>query len=109
MKKVKSDLARRIVAHVQIVEIQSTEPPEPEDQGRYSKGLRKELEHSYDRLNFPESKRERRGGELRDLSVELGELLDPQIDTEIVGTSEYSDDGEEDDDGGRDGSEDPDD
>ena len=110
MKNIKADLVRRIAAHIQIIEIEPTEPPEPEDQSRYGEKLRRELEHSYDRLNVPESKRERRGGELRDSSVELAEPLDSAIDAEIVVTREYSDHGEEDDDdGGRDGSEDQDD
>ena len=63
-KNIKADFARRIAAHVNIVEIEPTEPPEPEDQSRYGEELRRELEHSYDRLNVPESKREDRGDEL---------------------------------------------
>ena len=47
MKNFKTDLARRIADHVKIVEIEPTEPPEPEDQSRYGEELSRELEHSY--------------------------------------------------------------
>ena len=42
-----------------MVEIEPTEPPEVEDQFRYEAELRKELQHSHDKLNVPPSKRQR--------------------------------------------------
>ena len=70
ISNVKADLARRIAAQVKIVEIEPTDAPIVEDSARYEAELRKELEHSYERLDIPE--RRRTLGDLRDSSVELG-------------------------------------
>ncbi|RPB18237.1 hypothetical protein L211DRAFT_854316 [Terfezia boudieri ATCC MYA-4762] len=65
--------------HMKIVEIEPTNAPQPEDQEKYEAELEKELNHSYDRLNVPESKRKRQRGQLRDLSVEMAEPLQPDL------------------------------
>lgn len=82
---VKADLARRIAAQVKIIEVEPTNAPEIEDEARYEAELRKELEHSYDRLDVPAQKRQREGSLLRDSSVELAGPLDPEVDEGLVG------------------------
>jgi hypothetical protein len=81
---IRADIARRIAAHVKIVEHETTDIPEREDQTRYEAELHKELDHAYNRLNVHESKRRRENGQLRDPSVELEEPLDPEIRYDIV-------------------------
>ncbi|KAF8426774.1 hypothetical protein BGX38DRAFT_1147109 [Terfezia claveryi] len=79
VSNVKADLLRQIAAHVKIVEIEPTDAPQPEDQGRYEAELEEELHHSYNRLNVPESKRRHQKGQLRDSSVELVEPLQQDL------------------------------
>lgn len=62
------------------MEVESTDAPEVEDEARYEAELRRELEHSYERLNVPGDKRRREGSQLRDSSVELAGPLDPEVD-----------------------------
>jgi len=64
VSNIRADLARRIAAHVTVVESECPEVPEREDQARYEEELKKELDHSYDRLNLHESKRRCENGEL---------------------------------------------
>ena len=71
ISNVKADLARRIAARVKIVEIEPTDAPDVEDAAKYEDELRKELEHSYNRLDVQQRKRRRAMGSLRDSSVEL--------------------------------------
>ena len=52
---------------------------------RYERELRRELEHSYERLNVPAEKHRREGSLLRDSSVELAGPLSPEVDRELVG------------------------
>ena len=63
-----------------ITEVEPTDPPSVEDERAFEEELRQELEHSYERLNVPESKRRRTNGMLRDSSVELSGPLDPPMD-----------------------------
>ncbi|KAF8414939.1 hypothetical protein BGX38DRAFT_1246750 [Terfezia claveryi] len=88
VKNIKADLARRIAANVKIVELESGEPPEVEDQLSFEVNLRKELKHSYERLEVSENKRLRVGGLLRDSSVELADPLSPAVDNSILGEEE---------------------
>ena len=53
------------------MESEPNDAPEHEDKARYEEGLRKELDHWYDRRNVHVSKHCRENGELRDRSVEL--------------------------------------
>ena len=77
ISNVQADIARRIAVHMKIVEIESTDAPEPEDQEKYAAELQQELLHSYNRLHVPESKRRHERGQLRDSSVELADPLEP--------------------------------
>ncbi|RPB18309.1 hypothetical protein L211DRAFT_854246 [Terfezia boudieri ATCC MYA-4762] len=83
VNNIKADLARRIAAQVRIVEIESVDVPQVEDEAQYEAELRKELEYSYDRLRVPAHKRRREGSQLRDSSVELAGPLDPSVDDEL--------------------------
>jgi len=56
ISNVQADIARRIAAHVKIVEIESTDAPESEDQEKYAGELQQELLYSYNWLHVPESK-----------------------------------------------------
>ncbi|KAF8440636.1 hypothetical protein BGX38DRAFT_1205495 [Terfezia claveryi] len=69
VKNIKADLARRIAANVKIIELESGEPPEVEDQLSFEVNLRKELKHSYERL-------------------ELADPLSPAVDNSILGEEE---------------------
>jgi len=93
VSKIKADLARRIAINVKVVEVESEDPPEAEDQIRFEAKLRKELQHSYERLDVSESKRRIIGGRLRDSSVELADPLSPEVDEDVLGedVSEESD------------------
>ena len=79
ISNVKADLPGRIVVRVQIVEIEPTDATEVEDAAMYYNELRKELEHSYDRLDVPQRKRRRAILCLRDSSVELACPLTPEV------------------------------
>ncbi|KAF8439519.1 hypothetical protein BGX38DRAFT_1318785 [Terfezia claveryi] len=85
---VASQASCRIAANVKIVELESGEPPEVEDQLSFEVNLRKELKHSYKRLEVSENKRLRVGGLLRDSSVELADPLSPAVDNSILGEEE---------------------
>jgi len=63
-----------------MVEIEPTKMPVVEDSAKYEAELRKELEHSYERLDIPERKRRRTLGELRHSSVELADPLSPPVE-----------------------------
>jgi len=89
VNNIKADLARRIAVHVKVVESEPTEAPEHEDQARYEEELRKELDHSYDRLNVHAGKCRHENGELRDPSVELEISLDPKIRDDMVLEEEF--------------------
>jgi len=93
VSNIKADLARRIAVNVKVVEVESEDPPEAEDQIRYEAEWRKELQHSYERLDVSESKRRIIGGRLRDSSVELADPLSPEVDEDDLGkdVSEESD------------------
>jgi len=79
ISNVQADIARRIAAQVKIVEIESTDAPEPVDQEKYAGELQQELLYLYNRLHVPESKRHRERGQLRDSSVELADPLEPRV------------------------------
>ena len=64
---------------MRVREHECTEALEVEDQDTYIADLQRELLHSYQRLNVPASKRQHEGGQLRDSSIELGELLEPAV------------------------------
>ena len=98
MSNIKADLARRIAANVKIVEMEPEEPPEVEDQLSLEVELRKELQHLYERLNVSENKRLRKGGRLRDSSVELGDPLSPPVDHSMLRRSDSGDAGSDGDD-----------
>ena len=84
ISNVKADLARRIASTVTITEVEPTDPPSVEDERAFEEELRQELEHSYERLNIPESKRRRTNGMLRDSSVELSGPLHPPMDDRLL-------------------------
>jgi hypothetical protein len=96
ISNIKADLARRIAASVKVVEVEAEEPPEVEDQDSYEAELRKELKHSYERLEVSDDKRLREGDQLRDSSVELADPLSPPVDYTMLGEDE--DDSDDDDD-----------
>ena len=54
--------------------------------------LRRDLQHSLDRLNTRHSKRQRFSGPLRDSSVELDGPLEPEIDDVVDSFSTSQDD-----------------
>jgi len=85
VNNIKADLTRRIAVNVKVVEVESEDPPEAEDQIRYEAELRKELQYSYERLDVSESKRRILRGRLRDSSVELADPLSPDVDEEVLG------------------------
>ena len=64
ISNVKADLARRIASTMTITEVEPTDPPSVEDERAFEKELRQELEHSYERLNVPESKHRKTNGML---------------------------------------------
>ncbi|RPB18639.1 hypothetical protein L211DRAFT_853933 [Terfezia boudieri ATCC MYA-4762] len=88
VNNIKADLARRIAAQVRLVEVEPVNALQVEDEGRYEAELRKELEHSYERLDVPAEKRRREGSLLRDSSVELAGPLDPEIDEALAETGD---------------------
>jgi len=88
VSSIKADLARRIAANVKIVEMESEEPPEVEDQESFEAKLRKEIEYSYERLDVSGNKRLRIGGELRDSSIELADPLSSAVKYSILGDNE---------------------
>ncbi|RPB25705.1 hypothetical protein L211DRAFT_848030 [Terfezia boudieri ATCC MYA-4762] len=100
-------MGTRTDPHVKIVEIEPTNTPQPEDQEKYEAELEKELNHSYDRLNVPESKRKHQRGQLRDSSVEMAEPLQPNLGDIYVDPDQTSDEhsdeegGENEDESGR--------
>ncbi|RPB18878.1 hypothetical protein L211DRAFT_853690 [Terfezia boudieri ATCC MYA-4762] len=93
--------------HVKIGEIEPTDALQPEDQEKYEAELEKELNHAYDRLNIPESKRKHQRGQLRDSSVEMAEPLQLDLGNIYVDpdqtSNEHSDEegGENEDESGR--------
>jgi len=84
VSNIKADLARWIAVNVKVVEVESEDPPEAEDQIRYEAELRKELQHAYERCDISESKRRIIGGWLRDSSVELADPLSPEYDEDVL-------------------------
>jgi len=80
LKNIKMDLAHRIAVKVKMEDEKSSKVPELEDASKYLEELRRELEHSYDRLDIPERKRYCDMGRLSDSSVELGMYLSPQVE-----------------------------
>ncbi|KAF8428826.1 hypothetical protein BGX38DRAFT_1334659 [Terfezia claveryi] len=88
VNNIKADLARRIAAQVRMVEVEPVDAPQVEDEARYEAELRKELEHSYERLEVPAEKRRREGSLLRDSSVELAGPLNPEVDDALTGTGD---------------------
>jgi len=88
VSNIKADLARRIAANMKIVEMESEEPPEVEDQESFEAKLRKELEHSYERLDISENKRLQIQGQLRDSSVELADPLSLAVTYSMLGEDE---------------------
>ena len=67
----KADLGRRIVASVNLVDRESMEVPDLEDARKYKAQLRKDLQHSYNRL----SKYQCTSRPSRDSSVEFDSPL----------------------------------
>ena len=53
LKNIKMDLARQIAVEVKIEDEESTKVQELEDASKYLEELRRELKHSYDRLDIP--------------------------------------------------------
>ncbi|RPB19933.1 hypothetical protein L211DRAFT_852803 [Terfezia boudieri ATCC MYA-4762] len=88
VNNIKADLVRRIAAQVRLVEVELVNAPQVEDEGRYEAELRKELEHSYKRLDVPAEKRRREGSLLRDSSVELAGPLDLEIGEVLAETGD---------------------
>ncbi|RPB21815.1 hypothetical protein L211DRAFT_851266 [Terfezia boudieri ATCC MYA-4762] len=88
VNNIKADLARQIAAQVRLIEVEPVNVPQVEDKGRYEVELRKELEHSYERLDVPAEKHRYEGSLLRDLSVELAGPLDPEIDKALAETGD---------------------
>jgi len=82
------DLTYWIAVEVKMEDEESTKVPELEDASKYLEELRRELEHSYDRLDIPERKRRRDMGRLSDLSVELGMPLSPRVEYHKVADEE---------------------
>ncbi|RPB19635.1 hypothetical protein L211DRAFT_853019 [Terfezia boudieri ATCC MYA-4762] len=93
VNNIKAYLARRIAAQVRIVEIESVDAPQVEDEAQYEVELRKELEHSYDRLRVPVHKHHQEGSQLRDSSVELAGPLDPSVDDELEESGDIDEEG----------------
>lgn len=91
ISNIKADLARRIAASVKVVEVESEEPPAVEDQDSFEAELRKELKHSYERLEVSENKRLWVGDQLRDSSVELADPLSPPVDDTMLGGDDDDD------------------
>jgi len=88
LKNIKTNLARWIVIEVNMEHEASTKVPELEDASKYLLELRRELEHSYDRLDIPKRNRHRDMGRLTDLSVELGMHLSPRVEYHKVADEE---------------------
>jgi len=88
VSNIKADLAHRIAANVKIVEVESEDPPEVEDQESFEADLRKELEHSNERLDVSENKWLRMEGQLRDSLVELADPLSPAVTYSMLGEDE---------------------
>ncbi|KAF8414675.1 hypothetical protein BGX38DRAFT_1147799 [Terfezia claveryi] len=86
VNNIKADLAHQIAAQVRMVEVEPVDIPQVEDEARYEAELRKELEHSYERLEVPVEKRRRKGSLLRDSSVELAGPLNLEVDDALTGT-----------------------
>ncbi|RPB17924.1 hypothetical protein L211DRAFT_854661 [Terfezia boudieri ATCC MYA-4762] len=80
-------------SQVRIVEIESVDTLQVEDEAQYEVELRKELEHSYDRMRMPAHKCHHEESELRDSSVELAGPLDPSIDNELEETGDLDEAG----------------
>ncbi|KAF8414744.1 hypothetical protein BGX38DRAFT_1281700 [Terfezia claveryi] len=85
VNNIKTDLAHRIVAQVRMVKVEPVDALQVEDEARYEAELRKELEHSYERLEVPAEKRRREGSLLRDSLVELAGPLNPEVDNALTG------------------------
>ena len=102
---VKANIARRTAANIPVVE-EDTDPVIIEDQMEYGLALEWKLAHSYQWLNIPESKHRRVGGQLRDSSVECGDLLDLAVDDVRESNSEGSNSGVDNNNGGGSGNND---
>ncbi|KAF8415057.1 hypothetical protein BGX38DRAFT_1147765 [Terfezia claveryi] len=88
VNNIKADLARRIAAQVRMVEVEPVDAPQVEDEARYKAELRKEPEHSYERLEVPAEKRRRERSLLRDSLVQLAGPLNPEVDDALTGTGD---------------------
>ena len=84
ISNVKADLASQIAARVKIVEIEPTDAPDVEDAAKYEYESRKELEHSYKRLDVPQRKQQRAIGFLWDSSIELADPLSAEVVFNLV-------------------------
>ena len=102
---VQANIARRTAANIPVVE-EDTDPVIIEDQVEYRLALKWKLAHSYQRLNMPESQHRRVDGQLRDLSGECGDPLDPPVDNVRGSNSEGSNSGVDDNNGGGSGNND---
>ena len=80
-----ADLARRIAASVKLVESESTELSELEEEEEFQAELEKDLKYSLDRLNTPRSKRQCTSRSWRDSSVESRDPLELRIDDAVDG------------------------
>ena len=79
IRNVQADRVRQIAVRVKIVAIEPTDAPEVEDAAMYENKLRKELAHSYARLDLPQRKLRRVMGCLRDSSVEFASTISPEV------------------------------
>ena len=84
---IRADPACRIAVSVKLVDVESTEVSELEDEEEFQAELEKDLKHSLDRLNAPQSKRQCTSGSLGDPSVESEGPLEPRIDDVVDGSS----------------------
>ena len=93
LNNIRTDLARLIASSLKLVDREQTEAPKVENLEIYKVLLRRDLQHSLDRLNTPNSKRQCFSGPLRDLSVELEGPLEPEIDDVVDSFGASQDDG----------------
>ena len=85
LDNIRADLARRIAASVKLVDSESTEVSEVEEEEEFQAELEKDLKYSLDRLNAPRSKRQCTLRSWRDSSVESRDPLEPRIDDAVDG------------------------
>ena len=85
LDNIRADLARRIAASVKLVDSESTEVSEVEEEEEFQAEQEKDLKYSLDRHNAPRSKRQCTSRSWRDSSVESRDPLEPRIDDAVDG------------------------